>query len=90
MYKRIYSAEDDYTGSYSPYKDVPYQKTFHTENGDVTKQEWGGVILISVASGETDSGVKKFRRALAYIVDDDNEKILHFMTDAERGKLKTN
>lgn len=90
MYKRNYNAEDDYIGTYSQYRDIPYNKTFLTENGDVTKQKWNGVILISVASGETNSGVKKFRRALAYIVEDDKEKILHFMNDAERGGLKTN
>lgn len=90
MYKRNYNAEDDYIGTYAQYRDIPYQKTFLTESGEVTKQEWGGVILISVASGETNSGVKKFRRALAYIVEDDKEKILHFMNDAERGGLKTN
>lgn len=97
MYKRNYNAEDDYIGTYAQYRDIPYQKTFLTESGEVTKQEWGGVIiLISVASGETNSGTKKFRRSLAYIffndtdVNDQEKFIIHFMNDAERGGLKTN
>ena len=48
-----------------------------------------GIILISVASGEEKiTGAKKFRRALAYILDDE-KNIINFMNDAERGNLKT-
>lgn len=47
-----------------------------------------GVILISVASCDDKIvGVKKFRRSLAYILDDDKSKIF-FMNDAERGEIK--
>ena len=97
MYYRDYSAEDDDTGRYLDYKDMPYKKKFVSSDGvSGEKQDWNGIILISVASGETNSGIKKFRRSLAYIFFNDtdvNEKekfIIHFMTDAERGKLKTN
>ena len=49
-----------------------------------------GVILISVASCEDKIiGIKKFRRTLAYILDDDKFTI-YFMNDAERGAVKTN
>lgn len=73
IYERNYSAEDNYTGG-KGYKDK-------------RKDEESGVILISVASGEEKiTGAKKFRRSLAYILDDDKKNIF-FMTDAERGAL---
>ena len=73
-YRRNYSAEDDYTGG----------KGYKDEDLNFKKD---GVILISVASGEDKiTGAKKFRRSLAYILDDDKENIF-FMTDAERGSL---
>ena len=46
-----------------------------------------GVILISVASGEMKAnGIKKFRRSIAYILDDE-KNIIYFMNSAERGLL---
>ena len=73
-YRRNYSAEDNYTGG----------KGYKDEDLNFKKD---GVILISVASGEDKiTGAKKFRRSIAYILDDDKENIF-FMTDAERGSL---
>lgn len=73
-YERDYSAEDNYTGG----------KGYKDEDLNFKKD---GVILISVASGEEKiTGAKKFRRSLAYILDDDKKNIF-FMTDAERGAL---
>lgn len=77
FYNRNYSAEDDYTGG-AGYKDA-------TLNSQKT-----GIILISVASGEEKATkIKKFRKSLAYILDDE-ENIVHFMNKAERGNLKLN
>lgn len=39
-------------------------------DGETNKK---GIILISVASGENNSGVKKFRRSLAYILEKEND-----------------
>lgn len=95
MYERIYSFEDDYTGTNFPYRDIAYKRKF--SNGEISgeKQDWNGIILISVASGENDLGMKKFRRSLAYIffnedgASDEDKFIIHFMNNAERGGLKT-
>lgn len=81
MYIRNYSAEDD-VGRKAAYIDKPYQK-----NGSSERK---GIILISVASCVDSLGLKRFRRIFAYILDDDEKKILHFMTVVERGDLKTN
>ena len=74
IYRRVYSAEDDYTGG----------KGYKDENLNSDKK---GIILISVASGEiqTDT-IKKYRRSLAYILDDEIN-IVYFMNSAERGSL---
>ena len=87
MYERIYSAEDDYTGSNFAYRDKIYKKNFSRDGVDGEKQDWNGIILISVASGENNLGVKKFRRALAYILEEEGYKQIYFMSDAERGNL---
>lgn len=75
-YERIYSAEDDYTGG-AGYKDTDLNDKKH------------GIILIGVAKGEEKfTKTKKFRRTLAYILDDDEKNIIHFLNKAERGKLR--
>ena len=43
------------------------------------KEDERGIILISVASGENNAGVKKFCRALAYILEKDDYKKIYFM-----------
>ena len=45
-----------------------------------------GIVIISVASGENNSGVKKFRRSLAYILESDGYKKIYFMDALSGGE----
>ena len=45
-----------------------------------------GIVLISVASGENNSGVKKFWRSLAYILESDDYKKIYFMDTLSGGE----
>ena len=76
---KVYGENDDiYKGTRQYYLGG---KITNTLNKDSSGKEIFNrrIVLISVASGENNLGVKKFRRSLAYILEEENYKQIYFM-----------